>query len=147
MAARTNKKTPARKGATKRANRKSAKKNVNRKSAKSCRSLAEIRDQIDRIDRALMKLMAERSGFVRRAAQLKLRREDVFDPARINDVIAHAKREAKKLGLDPKAAEQAFRAMVERFIAYEFREFDRRKGGAGRQIQNKAGAGRQNQKK
>lgn len=142
MAARTSKKTPARKGATKRANRKSAK-----KSAKSCRSLAEIRDQIDRIDRELMKLVAERSGYVGRAAQLKLRREDVFDPARINDVIAHAKKEAKKLGLDPKAAEQAFRAMVERFIAYEFREFDRRTGGAGRQNQNKAGAGRQNQKK
>ena len=122
MAARKNNKTPARKAARKRANRKSAKKN-----AKSCRSLAEIRDQIDRIDRALMKLVAERSGFVRRAAELKLRREDVFDPARVNAVIALARREAKKLGLDPKAAEQAFRAMVERFIAYEYREFDRRK--------------------
>ena len=122
MAARKIKKTPARKSAAKRATQKNAKKN-----AKSCRSLAEIRDQIDRIDRALMKLVAERSGFVRRAAQLKLRREDVFDPARVNAVIALAKREAKKLGLDPKAAEQAFRAMVKRFIAYEFREFDRRR--------------------
>ena len=118
MAARTNKKSPA---------RKIAKKSAGRKSAKSCRSLAEIRDQIDRIDRALMKLVAERSGFVRRAAQLKLRREDVFDPARINHVVALARREAKKSGLDPKAAEQAFRAMVERFIAYEYREFDRRR--------------------
>lgn len=125
MAARTNKKSPARKAVKKRANRKSAKK----KSAKSCRSLAEIRDQIDRIDRALMKLVAERSGFVRRAAQLKLRREDVLDPARVNAVIALARREAKKLGLDPKITEQAFRAMVERFIAYEYREFDRRKRG------------------
>ena len=100
---------------------------MSRKTAKSCRSLTEIRVQIDRIDYRLMKLVAERSGYVRRAAELKLRREDVFDPARVNAVIALAKREAKKLGLDPKAAEQAFRAMVERFIAYEFREFDRRK--------------------
>ena len=123
MAARKNKKAPAQKAAKKRANRKLAKK----KGAKSCRSLAEIRDQIDRIDRALMKLVAERSGFVRRAAELKLRREDVFDPARIDDVVALAKREARKRGLDPKAAEQAFRAMVRRFIAYEFREFDRRR--------------------
>ena len=132
MAARKNKKTPARKAAKKRATQKSA-----NKRAKSCQSLAEIRDQIDRIDRALMKLVAERSGFVRRAAQLKLRREDVFDPARIDDVVALARGEAKKLGLDPKAAEQAFRAMVERFIAYEFREFDRRTGGAGRQNHKK----------
>jgi isochorismate pyruvate lyase len=108
------------------------KKSGRKKVAGHCRSLAEIRDQIDRIDRELMTLMAERSGFVRRAAELKTKREEILDPARIDQVVAAAKRQAGKLGLDPATVEEAFRAMIERFIAFEYREFDRRQSATAR---------------
>jgi len=94
--------------------------------AKDCKTLAELRAEIDRIDRKLVRLIAERGGFVRRAAELKAKRADVLDPARIAAILADIKREAEKLGLEPEVAEETFRAMIARFVAYEYREFDRR---------------------
>lgn len=95
--------------------------------AKDCTSLAELRSEIDRIDRELVRLIAERIGFVRRAAELKSRRDEILDPARIDSIVGAVEREAEEKGLDGAAAGEAFRAMIERFVAYEFHEFDRRK--------------------
>ena len=97
--------------------------------AEDCKTLAELRAEIDRIDRALVRLIAERSGFVRRAAELKGSREEILDPVRIAAILAEIRREAETLGLPPEVAEETFRAMIERFVAYEYQEFDRRKGG------------------
>jgi isochorismate pyruvate lyase len=93
--------------------------------ATDCRSLEDVRSQIDRIDRELVKLMAERSGYVNLAARFKRRREEVVDEERIEQVIASARALAPTLGLDPEVAEQVFRTMIDRFIAFEYREFDR----------------------
>ena len=97
--------------------------------AEDCKTLAEVRAGIDRIDRELVRLIAERSGFVRRAAELKGSRDEILDPVRIAAILADIRREAEQLGLPPEVAEETFRAMIDHFVAYEYREFDRRKGG------------------
>lgn len=102
---------------------------MKRSDARNCKTLADVRREIDTIDRELMQLVAERSTFVRRAAELKARREDILDPARIEAVVAEVKREAESKGINAEVAAEAFRAMIDRFVAYEFREFDRKKGG------------------
>jgi len=98
-----------------------------RRTAKTCRNLDDLRAEIDRIDGMLLALIAERGSYVRRAAELKARRKDVLDPARIAGIVAKVKRKAKTLGLEPDVVAAAFRAMIDRFIAYEFREYDRGK--------------------
>ncbi len=97
-----------------------------KRSAKSCGSLSEVRAEIDRIDRVLLGLIAERGSYVRRAAELKAKRKDVLDPARIAGIVKQVKKRAKTLGLEPNVVAAAFRAMIYRFVAYEFREYDRR---------------------
>ena len=96
------------------------------RSAKSCRDLADVRAEIDRIDRVLLGLIAKRGSYVRRAAELKAKRTDVLDPARIARIVRQVKKRAKSLGLEPNVAGAAFHAMIGRFVAYEFREYDRR---------------------
>lgn len=98
-----------------------------RKSAKACRSLDDLRTEIDRIDGELLELIAERGSYVRRAAELKAKRKDVLDPARIAAIVSKVKKKAKTLGLEPSVVAAAFRAMIYRFVAYEFREYDRRR--------------------
>ncbi len=46
------------------------------------RSLDEVRDNIDRLDRAIIALMAERGRFVQQAARFKVSRSDVEAPKR-----------------------------------------------------------------
>jgi isochorismate pyruvate lyase len=89
-----------------------------------CRSMTDIRREIDRVDRALVGLLAERQAYIERAAELKSSREAVRDEARIEDVIAKVLAQAKTDGLNPAIAEPVWRTLVERSIAYEFEMFD-----------------------
>jgi len=91
--------------------------------ADDCQSMEQVRQEIDRIDRLLVGLLAERQTYVTRAAQIKPSRDVVRDPARVEDVISKVKATAADAGFSPKIAETVWRAMVEEFIAYEDREF------------------------
>ena len=94
-----------------------------------CRNLDDVRANIDRIDSELVRLMAERSGYVGLAARFKARREEVVDPERVEDIIARVRRLSDELGMEAEIAEQVFRAMIDRFITFEYGEFDRVHGG------------------
>ncbi|MBI3677931.1 MAG: chorismate mutase [Proteobacteria bacterium] len=89
-----------------------------------CTSMADVRREIDRLDRALVRLIAERQGYIERAAEIKQHRGTVRDEARIADVIFKVLAEAQKLGLSAQIAEPVWRALVENSIAHEFKMFD-----------------------
>ena len=91
-----------------------------------CQTMAELRAQIDRVDRVLVRLLAERQGYIERAAQIKAERGQVRDPARIEDVVAKVLVEAVHAGLSAEIAEPVWRLLIERSIAHEFEAFDRR---------------------
>jgi isochorismate pyruvate lyase len=100
---------------------------MKRRNAAACRNLREVRAEIDRIDRELLRLISKRGTFVRRAAELKARRKDVRDRARISAIVAEVRKQAGAYGLNAAVVGQAFRAMIDRFVDYEFKEFDRRR--------------------
>ena len=89
------------------------------------RTMAEVRAEIDRLDREIVALLAERGGYVRRAAHIKGRRADIVDPERIEDVIAKVRGRAQDLGLAPELVEAVYRLMIQRFIELETAEFER----------------------
>lgn len=94
----------------------------------SCADLAELRVEIDRLDREIVALLAARSGYVARAAELKKTRKAIVDEARIAQVIARARAQAASHGADADVIEAIYRAMIAAFIAFEERVFDRDKG-------------------
>jgi len=63
--------------------------------AEECQSMAEVRQEIDRIDRLMIGLLAERQTYVARAAEIKPSRDVVRDPARVEDVVAKVKASRK----------------------------------------------------
>jgi len=89
-----------------------------------CRTMAELRAQIDRLDRVLVRLLADRQGYIERAAEIKAERAAVRDEARIADVVAKVLAEAEKAGLAREIAEPVWRILIERSIAHEFSAFD-----------------------
>ena len=88
-------------------------------------SLDEVRDNIDRLDRAIIALMAERGRFVQQAARFKTSRSDVEAPKRVEQVVAKVRGLAIEAGLEPQVAEVAYRAMVGAFIEVEHAAFER----------------------
>ncbi len=100
------------------------------KSAKDCQTMADIRQEIDRLDRILVNLLAERQTYIERAGHIKGARDTVRDEARIEDVVSKVLAEAQSAGLSADVAENVWRTMVDRFIAHEFDVFDARKRSA-----------------
>jgi isochorismate pyruvate lyase len=86
------------------------------------RSLATLRRGIDRLDRRLVPLLAARSRLVREVARVKPTAAAVRAPRRAAQVVANARRLARRHGMDPALAARIYRAMIAAFIADELRE-------------------------
>ncbi len=97
-----------------------------------CESLNEVRANIDRIDRQIVELLAERGGYVKQAARFKKTTEDVKAPKRVEQVIANAVELAREFGADTVVTERVYRSMVAAFIEAETAEFAALKSGARR---------------
>ena len=90
-----------------------------------CQTMADVRQGVDALDRALVQLLAERQAFMDAAARIKADRSKVFDRARIEDVVAKVKAAARAAGLSESIAEPVWRTLIDRCIAYEYDRWDR----------------------
>ncbi|MDX2257613.1 MAG: chorismate mutase [Hyphomicrobiaceae bacterium] len=82
--------------------------------------MSHVRAEIDRIDRDLVDLVAERFSYVDRAWQIKLHAaEGAVVPWRIQQVIDKVKARAGERGLPPELVEAMWRQMIGWFIQYE----------------------------
>jgi isochorismate pyruvate lyase len=93
---------------------------------KCCATLAEVRDNIDRLDRQIVALMAERGKYVAEAGRFKRDPAAVSAPARVEAIIAKVRAMARDDGLAESVAERSYRAMIAAFEDYEREEWTRR---------------------
>ncbi len=97
---------------------------LRRKTGPECSAMADVRYEVDRLDRALVKLIAERQSYMDAAARIKDDRDTVRDPARIEEVVSKVLAEAQRQGLSPAIAEPVWRTMIEQCIRHEFEVWD-----------------------
>jgi isochorismate pyruvate lyase len=93
---------------------------------KCCQTLAEVRENIDRLDREIVKLMAKRQKYVGEAGRFKQDPAAVSAPARVDAIIAKVKALSTEEGLAPEVGERAFRAMIAAFEDFERAEWMRK---------------------
>ena len=84
-----------------------------------CANLAQVRENIDRLDRQIVALLAERGRYVKDAARFKRDAFQVSAPQRQQEVIDKVKALAEKEGAYPEVVEAAYRALIAGFIARE----------------------------
>lgn len=88
-----------------------------------CNSLEEVRENIDRIDRNIIELIAERGVYVLQAALYKQDTVSVQAPKRVEAVIEKVRNYAAEFGADPDMVEKLYREMIAAFIMKELDEF------------------------
>jgi isochorismate pyruvate lyase len=88
--------------------------------AADCTTMEQVRAEIDRVDAALVALLAERTAYIDRASDLK---PALGLPARIEDrveeVVAKVRVRAEAEGFDPALAEALWRRLIDWSIARE----------------------------
>ena len=92
--------------------------------AADCKDMQDIRREIDRIDRALVRILAERLTYIERAGHIKQDRNKVRDEWRINDVLSKVKASCEREDFPFTIAEPVWRRLMDGCIAHEFDVFD-----------------------
>ncbi len=98
-----------------------------------CRTREDIRREIDRVDRALIQLLAERFGYIRRMAEIKNDPAEARVDARVNDVLVKVAALAEGAGVDPGLVREMWTRLMDWNIDWEEKAIARRagKGGGG----------------
>lgn len=96
--------------------------------ADDCLSMTDVRREIDRVDRELIRLLAERLTYIERAGHIKAERGAVRDEDRIRDVLSKVKASCQRDCFPYAIAEPVWRALMEGCIAHEFVVFDEKPG-------------------
>lgn len=87
-----------------------------------CNSLADVRENIDRLDRQIVALLAERGRYVKDAARFKRDAFQVSAPQRQQEVLDKVRALAEAQGAYPEVVDACYRAMIAGFIAREQRD-------------------------
>jgi isochorismate pyruvate lyase len=86
-----------------------------------CRDLGEVRANIDRIDREIVRLIAERGSFVHEAGRFKANPDAVDDPGRVEQIIAKLRGLAVEDHVAPDVVEATYRTLIAAFTEEERR--------------------------
>lgn len=89
------------------------------KKATECENMDEVRIEIDRLDKAIVDLLAERWTYVDQAWVLKKSPEEATVPWRINAVIEKVKERAEEKGMPPQLAEALWHQIIAWGIQHE----------------------------
>ena len=84
-----------------------------------CSTKEDVRAEIDRIDQALLNLLAERHRYVTRMAEIKTDPHEAHDPNRIDGMIGRYRKQAEELGLDEDQVELIWRTLIGWNVNYE----------------------------
>lgn len=98
------------------------------KTPDECRTIEEVRSEIDRIDRAIIETIAQRRAYVHAVMQFKRSEDDVHAHERQRQMLAVRREWAAEQALSPDLVESLFRSMVDHFIAEELAILAERNG-------------------
>ena len=90
-----------------------------------CRSMADVRRNIDALDERIVALVAERTAYVAQAARIKQSAGEIVDQARIEFIVDRVRAQARAAGAPEAILEAAYRAMIAASIDFERGEFQR----------------------
>jgi isochorismate pyruvate lyase len=94
-----------------------------------CENMADIRNEIDRIDRQIIGYIGNRYQYVKAAAKFKTDKTAVKAPERFAAMLLQRRKWAEEEKLSPEVIEKMYKELVNYFIAEELKEWGRKPGG------------------
>ena len=91
---------------------------------KNIKAIEDIRINIDKIDIEILNLIEKRKKLVDRVVKLKTK-DEIVDQKRIDSILRKLDEEAKKKKLPSKMIKEIWEKMINGFIEYEKRYFEK----------------------
>lgn len=93
------------------------------KTPDQCESMADIRSEIDRLDRQVVALLGQRFAYVKAASQFKKSEITVRAPERLQTMLQQRRVWAEEEGLNADAIEKMYQDLVNYFIDEEMKHW------------------------
>ncbi len=90
---------------------------------KNCNSLDEVRDEIDKVDVQIIKLIATRKDYVKQAANFKHSVDEIKADDRVDDVLNKVRHQALSLSLSPNLVAEIYQRMIDDMVETEIAQF------------------------
>ena len=90
---------------------------------KECKTLEEVRIEIDALDDQIVELIGARNSYIKQAAKFKETVDEVKAPERINEIITKVRHKALTLGMSPNLLEEIYTIMINEMVESEIAEF------------------------
>ncbi|WP_300367319.1 chorismate mutase [Hydrogenimonas sp.] len=94
---------------------------------KECKTLEELRKEIDKVDEKIVELIAVRNDYIKQAANFKHTVDEIKADDRIDDVLNHVRHKALTLGVSPNMVADIYKQMIDAMVETEIAEL-RNKG-------------------
>ncbi|MGB3681545.1 MAG: isochorismate lyase, partial [Rubrobacteraceae bacterium] len=88
-----------------------------------CTGMEDVREAMDTLDREIIHLIGQRSGYVRAAAKFKTGEASVKAPERQKAMLEERRRWAIEEALSPDVVEKMYRDLVSYFIDRELEDW------------------------
>jgi len=90
------------------------------------KKILTIRKELDKIDNRLLDIIKKRSKLVDKIVKNKRFKKDIVDKKRISVILKNISKRSKQRKIDPKITQKIWKSMIQAFIDYEFRFFDKK---------------------
>ena len=89
--------------------------------------LNKIRNELDKLDDSLIKIIKKRTNLVKRVLALKEKKNQIVDQKRIYLILKNIKKKSIKHKIDPKITNKIWKNMIYAYIDFERRNFKKKK--------------------
>tara|TARA_X000000950_G_scaffold130533_1_gene162952 strand:- start:285 stop:566 length:282 start_codon:yes stop_codon:yes gene_type:complete len=90
------------------------------------KKILTIRKELDKIDNHLLDIIKKRSKLVDKIVKNKKFKKDIIDKKRISVILKNISKKSKQRKIDPKITQKIWKSMIQAFIDYEFRFFNKK---------------------
>lgn len=94
---------------------------------RECHSLDEVREEIDKLDDEIVKLIAKRARYIHQAVRFKNSIDEIKAKDRVDEVLQHVRHQALALNLSPNLITKLYEIIIDDMVESEIAEF--RNGG------------------
>ena len=84
------------------------------------------RNQVDKIDNQIFKLIKKRTKLVNQMLKLKKFKNQIIDHKRINEILLKIKKKSIKNKIDPKITNRIWKSMIWSYVHYQKKNFNKK---------------------
>jgi len=85
-----------------------------------------LRNELDKIDYQLLKVVKKRTEIVKKVLSLKTYKKEIVDKKRIFTILKKIRKESLKKNIDPKITKRIWKNMIWSYIDFENRNFKKK---------------------